>query len=87
MTTRLIDIIEANHRVIEANTFAVSQLMNTLHTMQETLQLLVTQITTSISQRNEAVPVKVVLLIVGIMAAIIAVVVGLDIGQVKAIVP
>ena len=62
-------------------------LLTTLQGMQETLRLLVGQVTTSIAQRNEGVPVRVVLILVGVMAIIILSLIGFDISKFKDVVP
>jgi hypothetical protein len=83
----LMNIIECDHKVIEANTAVMSRLMATLEavqgtlgTMTQTLHLLVGQVTVSINQRTEAVPLRVVYGICGILILIIAAIVGLDIA-------
>ena len=83
----LMDLIQCDHRVIEANTAAMSLLMGTLDSMQETLRLLVGQVTTSISQRNEGVPIKVFMVVVLVMAAIVAVTIGVDISALRDVAP
>ena len=84
-TERLISLLEQDHEVISKNatafeklTAAVDRLTGGQEQMMNALNLLVAQVTTSISQRNEGVPVRVVLIIVLIMAGLIAAVVGLD---------
>ncbi len=93
-TERLLTLIEEGHEVIKANTSAIAKLDCVIEslskiqeTMQNTLSLLVQQVTTSISQRAEAVPVRIVLIIVLMMAAIIAAVVGLNLAGLFAGVP
>lgn len=81
------NIIECDHKVIESNTAVMSRLVvmleavqGTLGTMTQTLHLLVGQVTTSIAQKTEGVPLKVVYWIVGILILILAATVGLDIA-------
>jgi hypothetical protein len=84
---RLIKIIEADHKVISENTATYSKVIvmfesmqNTMSLMQNTLSLLVQQVTTDISQQRNGVPVRVFLIVVVVLAAIIAVTIGLDIS-------
>ncbi len=92
---RLIGLIEADHRVIEQNTTALSKLISVieknedvLNQMHQTLMLLIQQITVSISQRTDSVPMKshertvaILVLIVFVMVAILALVFGLNLGD------
>lgn len=74
----LMDIIQCDHRVIEANTAAMSRLVATLDGMQQTLSLLVGQVTTSISQRNDGVPLRVFLVVTVGLIVVLFTVIGLD---------
>jgi len=70
---RLIALIEQDHKVIASNATAMGSLSETLRSMQTTMELLVNQVTIGITQRTEAVPIKVFLIVVGVMALIIVV--------------
>lgn len=86
LVDRIGTALEEDHKVIAANTAAFGALSETLRSMQTTMELLVGQVTTSISQRNEAVPIKVFLIVVGAMALVIAVVLGVSLTDVAGIV-
>ncbi len=75
---RLYNVIADNHKVISASTEATSRLLGVMEQVQDTMQLLVSQITTNINQRNDAVPLKVVLLMIGVLVVVILTTVGLD---------
>ena len=84
-TERLLAIIEQDHEVISRNASAfeklaaaVDRLTGGQEQMMNALNLLVAQVTSSISQRSEAVPVRIVLIIVLVFAGLIAAIVGLD---------
>ena len=86
LTDKLITVIEKDHQVIADNSKATVALSETLRSMQTTMELLVGQVTVSISQRNEAVPIKVFLIVVGTMALIIAVgVLGISLTDLAAL--
>lgn len=84
---RLVSIIEADHRVIESNTAAMCSLLTTLQGLGETMRLLVAQVTTSINKSSDGVPLKVFMIVVVVMAAIIAVTIGVDITALRDVAP
>lgn len=76
---RLIEIISANTAAMTGLKSVVDGYCKVQEQTQQILQLLVTQVTTSISQRNDAVPLRVFLIVVLVLAAIIALVIGVDV--------
>ena len=81
LTERMVTVLEEDHKVIAANTAAFGALLETLRSMQTTMELLVGQVTVSISQKSDAVPVKVFLIVVGTMALVIAGVLGISLAD------
>ena len=86
LTERMVTVLEEDHKVVAANTAAFGALLETLRSMQTTMELLVGQVTISISQKSDAVPVKVFLIVVGTMALIIVVgVLGISLADLSAL--
>jgi len=81
LTERMVTVLEEDHKVIAANTAAFGALLETLRSMQTTMELMVGQVTVSISQKSDAVPVKVFLIVVGTMALVIAGVLGISLAD------
>jgi hypothetical protein len=79
---RLIDLLKQNHSVIEGNSATNVKLVGTIEQMQSSLAIMITQFNANIASQRDGVPVKVFLIVVGVMAAIIAVVIGLDVTKV-----
>ena len=77
--------LEEDHKVIAANTAAFGALLETLRSMQTTMELLVGQVTVSISQKSDAVPIKVFLVVVGTMSLVIAAVLGISLADLSAL--
>jgi len=78
LVDRIGTALEEDQKVIAANTAAFGALLETLRSMQTTMELLVGQVTVSISQKSDAVPIKVFLVVVGTMALVIAIVLGVN---------
>ena len=90
----LVRLIESNQCIIKDNTAAMfkvaeanlesakatAHLADVVSSLQQVVTLLVTQVTTNIAQRNDAVPLKVFMLVVGTLVLILAAIVGLDMG-------
>jgi len=85
LTERMVTVLEEDHKVVAANTAAFGALLETLRSMQTTMELLVGQVTISISQKSDAVPVKVFLVVVGTMALVIAAVLGISLADLSAL--
>jgi len=75
---KLLELVDEDHRVIEANTVALTKLADVICEMQHTMTLLVTQVTTSINQRNDAVPLRIFIIVVLVLVLLLGAVVGLD---------
>jgi len=76
----LVCIMQDSHRVIEANTSTNSRLTATLEQMQSTLTLLVSQVTTNITQQSSGVPLRIFLIVVLLLAALVAAAFGLNVS-------
>jgi len=85
LVDRIGTALEEDQKVIAANTAAFGALLETLRSIQTTMELLVGQVTVSISQKSDAVPIKVFLIVVGVMALVIAAVLGISLADLSAL--
>ena len=86
LVDRIGTALEEDQKVIAAKTAAFGALLETLRSIQTTMELLVGQVTVSISQKSDAVPIKVFLIVVGTMALVIAIVLGVSLTDVAEVV-